>query len=375
MRGVVSFVTTAACDTTAPDRTVRTTAPVAATPPEATPRPSTAPTAARARNKYFDLLRALALVRVILYHSLGLAWLTFVFPAVGLMFALGGTLMAASLERAGIAAVGRRVRRLLLPMWVVGLLVVPCMILGGLKINWSMLLWVLPLRNPPVNDWGTHTLGILWYMREYLWFVLLSPLALAAFRRWPVPVMLSPIALLVTLYTTGLVVPTELADLAIYGGCWLVGFAQHEGVLRRMNRTLLLSIVGVLATVGLTWLFTHPGPRGFDINDNALSNGLWSMAFALALMAFTPRIAALTRPRISRLLTVINGRAMTLYLWHSTAIGLTYLAARHFHVTLDGHLWLAVLVANVAALLAVAVVAFGWVEDVAARRRPAVLPG
>jgi hypothetical protein len=37
---------------------------------------------------------------VIVYHSLGLAWLTVAFPAVGLMFALAGSLMAASLDRA-----------------------------------------------------------------------------------------------------------------------------------------------------------------------------------------------------------------------------------------------------------------------------------
>jgi peptidoglycan/LPS O-acetylase OafA/YrhL len=364
-------VTTAACETS-----TATTAPASAVgivaPPDAGPPGS----GQRGRNKYFDLLRALALVRVILYHSLGLAWLTFVFPAVGLMFALGGTLMAASIDRAGgRTAVGRRMRRLLLPVWLVALVVVPGMLLAGLKLDWSLLLWVLPLRSPPVNDWGNHTLGIVWYLREYLWFIILSPLALAAFRRWPVPVLLTPVALLVTLYATKFAVPTEVADFSIYGGCWLVGFAQHDGLLRRMSRTTLFSVAGTLAAVGLGWLFTHPGPRGFDINDNALSNGLWSMAFAMIVMGVTPTIAALTRPRISRVLTVINSRAMTIYLWHSTAIALTYLAARHLGVSFGGYLWLATLVANVALLLVVAIVAFGWIEDVAARRRPALVPG
>src|SRR4051794_31442010 len=62
-RGVVGFVPTAACETSAP---ATQTATAVGTPP---------PVAARARNKYFDLLRALALMRVILYHSLGLTWL------------------------------------------------------------------------------------------------------------------------------------------------------------------------------------------------------------------------------------------------------------------------------------------------------------
>jgi peptidoglycan/LPS O-acetylase OafA/YrhL len=238
-----------------------------------------------------------------------------------------------------------------------------------------MLLWLLPLRNPPVNDWGTHTLGIIWYLREYLWFILLSPLALAAFRRWPVPVLLSPIALLVTLAVTGLIVPTEVADFAVYGGCWLVGFAQHDGLLRRMGRPALVAVAAAFGAVGLTWLFTHPGPRGFDINDNALGNGFWSMGFALILLGLAPTAAARARPRLTRILKAVNGRAMTLYLWHSTAIALTYLAAKQMGVDLGGHLGHVALLAGVALLLGVAVTAFGWVEDVAARRRPALVPG
>ena len=327
------------------------------------------------RNRYFDLLRAMALVRIITYHSLGLAWLTVVFPAVGLMFALGGSLMAASVDRSGLSAVGRRLRRLLPPLWMIALIVVPVMLLSGLRPSWSLLLWLLPLRSPPVNGWGTETLGIVWYLREYLWFVLLSPPALAAFRRWPVPVVLSPLALLGTLMVTGWIVPTEVADFAVYGGCWLLGFAQHDGLLRRLGRPALLGVAGALAAVGAGWLFTHPGPRGYDLNDNALSNALWSMAFALVLLGMAPSRAPRARPRLARALRAVNSRAMTLYLWHSTAIGVTYLLARHWSVDLGGHLGHLALVASVLTLLAVAVLAFGWVEDLAARRRPVLVPG
>jgi len=60
------------------------------------------------RNRYVDLLRALAIVRVVVYHTTGWAFLTVLFPAMSVMFALGGSLMAASLDRSGTAAVGRR---------------------------------------------------------------------------------------------------------------------------------------------------------------------------------------------------------------------------------------------------------------------------
>jgi peptidoglycan/LPS O-acetylase OafA/YrhL len=334
-----------------------------------------APRPASPRDRYFDLLRAMALVRIIAYHSLGLAWLTVVFPAVGLMFALGGSLMAASIDRSGLSAVGRRLRRLLPPLWMIAVVSVPVMLLSGLHVNWSLLLWLLPLRSPPVNGWGTETLGIVWYLREYLWFVLVSPLALAAFRRFPVPVVLSTLALLVTLMITGWIVPTEIADFAVYGGCWLLGFAQHDGLLRRMGRPALLGVAGTLTVVGMGWLLTHPGPRGYDLNDNALSNAVWSMAFVLVLLGMAPSRAPRDRPRLARALKAVNSRAMTLYLWHSTAIGVTYLLARHWSVSLGGHLGHAVLIGSVLTLLAAAVLAFGWVEDLAARRRPALLPG
>lgn len=51
------------------------------------------------RDRYLDLLRSLALVRVVLYHLFGWAWLTVLFPSMGVMFALAGSLMARSLSR------------------------------------------------------------------------------------------------------------------------------------------------------------------------------------------------------------------------------------------------------------------------------------
>ena len=58
------------------------------------------------------------------------------------------------------------------------------------------------------------------------------------------------------------------------------------------------------------WIVTHPGPRGFDLNDNPLGNALWSAAFILAALRFAPAV------RENRLVTVLNARALTVYLWH-----------------------------------------------------------
>src|SRR5690348_4507309 len=90
-------------------------------------RPSTA------REPYIDVLRAAALARVVVYHVLGFAWLPIVFPAMGVMFALAGALMANSLDRSGRRAVYSRARRLLPALWALGAVAVPVMLATGWK--------------------------------------------------------------------------------------------------------------------------------------------------------------------------------------------------------------------------------------------------
>jgi peptidoglycan/LPS O-acetylase OafA/YrhL len=64
---------------------------------------------------------------------------------------------------------------------------------------------------------------------------------------------------------------------------------------------------------------------------------------------------------------MLNSRALTIYLWHLPvviAVGVV-----------GAELGLGWRLPAVVALVAVAVTLFGWVKDVAARRRPALLPG
>ncbi|MGC9667721.1 acyltransferase family protein [Planosporangium sp. 12N6] len=327
-----------------------------------------------ARSAYVDLLRVLAITRVVVYHSLGVAWLTVVFPAVGVMFALAGSLMAASLDRRGAAAVPGRLRRLLPPVWTLAAVCVPVMLAGGMHLDWSVLWWLVPLHDPPADAWGSATLGMIWYLRQYLWFVLASPLALPAFRRWPVGCLLAPLALLVALSLTGTRAPGPVADLALYGDCWLLGFAHHDGVLRRLRRSTLLVAAGALAAAGGGWILTHPGPRGYDLNDIPLGNALWSAAFLLVLLGPAAPVATRVPHRAARLLTALNSRAMTVYLWHQTAIGVVAVAAGHWRIDLARPAGRLFLLAAVGTLLVLAVASFGWVEDVAAGRPPALLP-
>ncbi|ALO97210.1 hypothetical protein KMT30_01155 [Streptomyces sp. IBSBF 2953] len=112
------------------------------------------------RYVYFDVLRAVAMVRVVVFHTIGYGVLSVVFPAMGVMFALAGSLMARTLDRVGPrVAVTGRLRRLLPVLWVLGAIGVSVMVWHG----WSdadyrpldaqqLLLWLMPVVDPPTSD-------------------------------------------------------------------------------------------------------------------------------------------------------------------------------------------------------------------------------
>ncbi|BCJ44972.1 membrane protein [Actinoplanes ianthinogenes] len=322
------------------------------------------------RNRYLDLLRAIATVRVVVYHLTGWTALTIVFPAMSVMFALAGSLMAASLDRFGAWAVERRLRRLLPSLWLLTLVIaVPAMLLSGTPFDVHLLLWGFPLVDPEATGWWMAALSHAWYLRDFLWFVLLSPLALPVFRRFPLVAILVPYAALVVLELTGVKVVNVVHDLALYGGAWLLGFAHHDGYLRRIPRKRLFGLAAGLALPGIAWVATHPGPRGWDLNDIPIGNALWSAAFVLVALGCSPMV------RDHRVLTVLNSRALSIYLWHiPIVVAVTQFGERH-DLPLTGPVGLTWRFAVVGVLLAVALALVGWVEDVAAGRRPTLLPG
>ncbi|HEY0002995.1 MAG TPA: acyltransferase [Actinoplanes sp.] len=317
------------------------------------------------RNRYLDLLRAAATLRVVLYHSTGWTALTIVFPAMSVMFALAGSLMAASLDRYGPAAVERRLHRLLPSLWVLVAIAVPAMLISGLAWDWTVLLWAFPLQDPPATGFWLNGLAAMWYLRDFLWLVLLSPLALPVFRRFPIPTIALPYGALAVVTLTGSVPPPVVRDLALYGGAWLLGFAHHDGMLSRRRWWL----IAALASVGAGWALTHPGPRGLDLNDIPLANALWSAAFILIALSISPRVAP------SRALTVVNARALTIYLWHVPMIVAVVRLAEATGLPVQGWVGITWRLAVVAVLLAIVVLLVGWVEDVAAGRRPTLVPG
>ncbi|MFG2429680.1 acyltransferase [Streptomyces sp. NPDC048590] len=371
----------------------------------AAPPSPAAPATAAGRDRYFDVLRAVALVRVVTYHTFEWPWLGYVFPSMGVMFALAGSLMARSLRRPPVAVVRGRLRRLLIPLWLFGLVLGAAMLSHGWSPGWDAALWVLPVGDPPGDAWGEQAWAVLWYLRAYLWFVLLSPALLPLFRRAPLPLLalsLVPALLLGTVHDApeGRV-GSAVSDASVFLFCWLLGFAHREGVLDRLPRAYVAAVAAPLMAAGAWWAAGHPVDGSFDLDDIPLAQTLWSAGFVLLLLrlrqspgrrgkaagaacsapgpAGPPEHAPVLRRAAARTVTVFNARAVTVYLWHEVALMASVplidlmwqVPALERHLPLES-VWLQFGVAWV--LITVAVVSLGWVEDVAARRRPRLLP-
>lgn len=368
-----------------------------------------APRPAPARDRYFDFLRALALFRVVFYHLMGWAWLPIVFPSMGVMFALAGNLMARSLKRPPLQVIRGRMRRLLPPLWLLGAIGVSGMLLQGWgpgadgRPGWwwtHLAFWVLPLSDPPFaeglhgvhgvlgDDWAAELAGPLWYIRAYLWFVLLSPLLLKALRAMPWATVLAPLVLSAAFAYGVVTVPypridSNLTDFSTFGACWILGMAHQEGILKRIPRYVVPSLAPVVACLALWYAVAHGFKEGHDLDDIPFGQALWSFSTVLLLLHVSPSWSQwprLLRP-FDRLITLLNSRAVTIYLWHNICI----LTA----ATLWDRLWsVEALEANVPWLLESSwpvlvivwilvggcIVWFGWVEDLAAKRRPRLWP-
>ncbi|MFC9845544.1 acyltransferase [Streptomyces sp. NPDC060223] len=374
------------------------------------PEPGPAvPGRAPVRDRYFDLLRALALFRVVLYHLVGWAWLPLVFPSMGVMFALAGSLMARSLKRPPVQVIRSRVRRLLPPLWLLGVVGVTGMILQGWGPSaeghpgwWWLHLtfWIVPLSDPPYGEglpgihgiigenWAEDFAGPLWYIRAYLLYVLLSPFLLRALRALPLATLLSPIALSAAFelgYITlpGERIPSALTDFSTFGACWILGMAHQEGILRRLPRYAVPSVAPALALLGLWYAMSNNFTTGHDLDSIPLAQAIWSFATVLLLLHYSPSWTEWPRRlrRWDRLITLLNSRAVTIYLWHNMCIltaatlwdrlwGIDVMW-QHFPWLLESP-WPVLAIAWV--LIGACVVSFGWAEDLGAKRRPQLWP-
>ncbi|MEU4238359.1 acyltransferase family protein [Actinoplanes sp. NPDC026619] len=328
------------------------------------------------------MLRVLAILRVSVFHMFPFVILELAFPSMGVMFALAGSLMANSLARQPnpLKVIRGRVRRLLPALWVLGAVVVPAMFLVGWEQKpplWHLISWLVPFADPPSSTWGLQAAEVLWYLVTYLWLVMLSPVLLWLYKRARLATVLLPIAAMAAL-TVWPIWPADaieevVTDVLVFAACWIIGFAHRDGTLRRIPAMVVVPLAAACVAGSVYWSHTHPDAGGLKYIPVAYA--IYNIGFVLALLRWSPSMNWLgRRPGLTKWVSLINARAVTIYLWNNVAIALCYPVGDALEVWRLGKYFEVGYVLIALGLLCNAVLIFGWVEDIAARRKPRFLP-
>lgn len=167
----------------------------------------------------------------------------------------------------------------------------------------------------------------LWFLAVYVVVVSLTPIAVAAHRRWGlwVPAALAVAVIAVDAVSVAGHVP--YLGWSNYVLCWgllyQLGIAWHGGLLTGVRPVLLATGAAAVLAV-LLWLGPYPpsmiGVPGQPIqNTTPPSTAMLAFACAQAglAVALAPALNRLLRAgRVQRVLSVANSNVMALYLWH-----------------------------------------------------------
>lgn len=303
----------------------------------------------KTRDRYVDFLRVASLAVVMLGHWLmavvvwadgrihtsnvlevtpSARWLTWVFQVMPVFFIVGGFSNSASLaaaRRKGTTYgtwLGSRLRRLVRPVLafaVVWTAVAAVMVAGGLD---------------PKGLRAGSIAQPLWFLAVYVVVVAAAPAMVAAQERWGagVTVGLGAAVLAVDVARWGFGVP--MVGWLNLGLVWLfahqLGVAWRTGSVGTWSRGRLLAVaaVGMGTLVVLTSAFGYPGSmvggveggrtNTFPPSFAIVALAVWQFGAVLALRPVVDRWLA--RPRVWTSVVAANGMAMTLYLWHLTAL-------------------------------------------------------
>ncbi|HSJ84479.1 MAG TPA: acyltransferase [Acidimicrobiia bacterium] len=302
------------------------------------------------RNRYVDFLRAASIIVVVLGHWLMAAphvvpggleynvllseaswtrYLTWILQVMPIFFLVGGYANAVSWRSAmrrdesyGIW-LRARLRRLLLPVlpllavWTVG-----AYILLQTGYDRSLL------------QFGSQgALVPVWFLATYVAVVSLTPITLRLWDRfgWNALLVTGAVAGLMDFLSLGGAGPTfagYLNYLFMWGTVHSLGYAWADSRIGDVTQRLVASAAGLAATAAL--VFWGPYPVAMvGLNTQGVNNSQPPKVTLLTLAVFQaglilalegPARRWLTRERAWAGVVMVNGRIMTLYLWHMTAM-------------------------------------------------------
>ncbi|MBS1836842.1 MAG: acyltransferase [Actinobacteria bacterium] len=329
---------------------------------------------------YLDAVRGVALARVVLYHALGQSWVL-VFSSLPLMFFVAGWLFAASLDRKGPGAVTfSRFRRIMPSYWVYVVAMVGLWAALGVLWELSPFDW-LSFAMPVISAGGPHGPGIgttlaltwtaLWYLQMHLILALVGPWLRRAQQRHPLVLWLGLAAIAAVVWAFA----SPGALVFLFTGSWILGYHHHDGQLQAVLRrwwwafVLACGFVAVTAVAVLFVTTTKVSGSAAAVRVAMLMMGVLGAFWLIVAIRLQPIVEPRLRGhRTLSTITWVSQRSLTIYLWHMAAI---YVAVA---VPLPGSSNWAIRIGWCLVGTLVAVLAFGWVEDLAGRRSVRLWP-
>lgn len=290
------------------------------------------------RDQLLDTVRALSIIRVLFWHALGFWWISWTFAAMPAVFYVSGAVFAKSLARSTPWQVVRgRLRRLLPPyaMFVaIGLGAVLVADPSGFRSNLDdVATWIVPYRSPAQLPWEDGWLSTpLWFLRALILVLLFVPVAAKLAPRasrgvwaamWAASLIGVDVALAQQTTELGTAMWRGVGDLVCFGGFFAVGVAVHHKrwEIARIERVQLL-VACVAVTAFATWVAP---PADMVVNNSNVSMALVGMCWLLVIALFEEPLRHFgSIAAVSRVLRWVTDRSMTVYLWHTLAICVTY---------------------------------------------------
>ncbi len=347
---------------------------------------SSKPAAKKVRDGSLDVMRAIAVSRVVVWHAFGTAIISWIVATMPIMFFVAGSLLARSLDRMSLRTLYRkRLKRLLVPYWFFGGTVLIVAQLAYLSepsaARWvapsRLFAWLFPIVDPTVSGWeGGWASSPMWYLRAYLWLLLASPVLRWAVKKAGSLSLLPAIALagaievwihnpMALQESTGLV-PGQFAwmigEFGLYAFFLMLGFMHNDGRLDGITKWVAAEWVLIGIAGAAIWWKYFPAPTGI-VNHTFIGLLASGIAWVSLFLMVKPLMNQVTNNDIGgAIVHWFTARAMTIYLWHSPCIVISYWLLDRFSPD-TSRIWV---LAPTAILVVVAVALAGWVEDLSA---------
>jgi peptidoglycan/LPS O-acetylase OafA/YrhL len=298
-----------------------------------------------ARDRTVDLLRAFSIAMVIVWHwalavtheqegryvmsnpiDVPLAWLaTWLLQVMPVFFLVGGFADLAAWDRAegrpGLF-LRRRLIRLLRPAAV-------------FVVIWAVaeaVLRVVVPDHPGVAAYSHIVITPLWFLAAYLWVVLLVPLTAAAHRRAAAPTVTllgaAAVAVDVARFGAGLAALGAVNTALVWVFVHQLGYVWRDGMLAPAHRRYPLAAAGLGGLVVVAALDVYPRSMVATVGDE-LSHMYPTTAGIAVLAVFQFGVVVLLHPilarwtqrrRVWKAVVAVNAVAVTVFLWHPTAL-------------------------------------------------------